>query len=413
MDYQRLEAPAHDARGFGALCYVIFLGTWEWGMVIPTLFPLLRRMEAPQMYFGLVIGTFSLTRMLCQPLVGAMGDRFDFKVLLCCCLSCSALGGVGYALARSPWQLLLSRIICGLGASCTPLLFAWTARALRGVPQVAAAQVKLNTARSVGTFIGPFSSIVLGVLPQEGLFNELNSAGWGIALANLLGLVVCWYFVDDPVLPTKEPQATQKAAEGAGSVCKLAVWVCLLFQVVTALLLAVLEVVPPIVLTNEFRLPPRATSLLFGFTSLSVLGLFAITGALTGRFSGRSLMCVGVASIALGACLAQQSWELGGNLLEFVLPWFVLAVVPAPLIRTPARTLYTSHLPSSVQGLMQGVSEAAFSFANFLGPILGSYVAGAGGLPALRGLMALLVAMELALLLAGFASLVPGTELQK
>ena len=33
---------------------------------------------------------------------------------------------------------------------------------------------------------------------------------------------------------------------------------------------------------------------------------------------------------------------------------------------------------SARQGLMQGVSEAAFSFANFLGPILGSYVAGAG-----------------------------------
>ena len=40
-------------------------------------------------------------------------------------------------------------------------------------------------------------------------------------------------------------------------------------QVVTALLLAVLEVVPPVVLTKQFQLPPVATSLLFGLTSLT------------------------------------------------------------------------------------------------------------------------------------------------
>eukprot|EP00913_Durusdinium_trenchii_P018196 g17095.t1 len=58
-----------ETRGLPVLCYVIFLGTFEWGMVIPTLFPLLQRMDAPATYFGLIIGTFSLTRMLCQPLV--------------------------------------------------------------------------------------------------------------------------------------------------------------------------------------------------------------------------------------------------------------------------------------------------------------------------------------------------------
>ena len=62
----------------------------------------------------------------------------------------------------------------------------------------------------------------------------------------------------------------------------------------------------------------------------------------------------------------------------------MLAVAPAPLIRTPARALYTSLVPSSQQGAMQGVSEAAFSFANFLGPILGAHVA-AGGEGAFKG----------------------------
>eukprot|EP00439_Symbiodinium_sp_Y106_P071531 s383_g12.t2 len=78
--YSRLED--QEPKGLGALCYVIFLGTFEWGMVIPTLWPLLQRMGSPEMYFGLVIGTFSLTRVICQPIIGALGDRWDFQVLL-------------------------------------------------------------------------------------------------------------------------------------------------------------------------------------------------------------------------------------------------------------------------------------------------------------------------------------------
>ncbi|CAE7948000.1 unnamed protein product [Symbiodinium sp. KB8] len=93
--YSRLED--QEPKGLATLCYVIFLGTFEWGMVIPTLWPLLQRMGSPEMYFGLVIGTFSLTRVICQPIIGALGDRWDFQVLLCSCLLCSALGGSG------PW----------------------------------------------------------------------------------------------------------------------------------------------------------------------------------------------------------------------------------------------------------------------------------------------------------------------
>ena len=72
-------------------------------------------------------------------------------------------------------------------------------------------QVRLNTMRSLGTFIGPFGSTLLCVLPeasicgnkpfssimvhhyhgvaratvQEGLFNELNSAGRSLLLQHL------------------------------------------------------------------------------------------------------------------------------------------------------------------------------------------------------------------------------------
>ena len=400
-------------RGLNILCYVIFLGTFEWGMVIPTLFPLLQRMDAPETYFGLIIGTFSLTRMICQPLIGALGDRFDFKVLLCSCLACSALGGALYAVAEAAWFLLMSRIICGLGASCTPLLFAWTARALNGVEEVAQAQVRLNTMRSLGTFIGPFSSTILCVLPKEGLVNELNSAGWAIALVNLIGFVLCLRYLDDlPVPKVTSNEVEQTKAQDSSLWTAPVVWICLLFQVITALLLAILEVVPPIVLTTQYRLPPTATSLLFGVVSLMVLGLFACTGAVGSRVSRRSLMCVGIAAIAIGGAWAEYSWTAGGSFLDFVLPWTVLAVAPAPLIRTPARALYTSHLPRSVQGMMQGISEAAFSLANFLGPIGGSHVAAQGGLRGLRLLMILLVFLETTLMMVGFNRLVPGAELQ-
>ena len=55
-----------------------------------------------------------------------------------------------YALSPAPCMLLLSRIICGVGASCTPLLFAWTAKALNGVDEMTQAQLRLNAMRCQG-----------------------------------------------------------------------------------------------------------------------------------------------------------------------------------------------------------------------------------------------------------------------
>ena len=72
--------------------------------------------------------------------------RFNSRVIYHCRLT----GGVMYALSPAPYLLLLSRIICGLGASCTPLLFAWTARALNGVDEMTRAQLRLNTVRCQG-----------------------------------------------------------------------------------------------------------------------------------------------------------------------------------------------------------------------------------------------------------------------
>ena len=51
--------------------------------------------------------------------------------------------------------------------------------------------MRLNTWRSVGTFVGPFSSTLFCVLPKRGLVDELNAAGWAIALVNLLGVGLC------------------------------------------------------------------------------------------------------------------------------------------------------------------------------------------------------------------------------
>ena len=158
-------------------------------------------MNGEEIHFGIMIGTFSVTRMLCQPLIGALGDRLDFKALLCSCLGLSVVGGALYALADSPWLLFTARVICGLGASSTPLLFAWTARALKGIEEVGAAQVQLNTVRSLGVLIGPFSSTILFLLPEQGFFNQLNSSGWVICIVNLVGIILCRRFVDHVALP--------------------------------------------------------------------------------------------------------------------------------------------------------------------------------------------------------------------
>ena len=158
--------------------------------------------------------------------------------------------------------------------------------------------MKHRPPRSLGTFIGPFSSTFLAFLPQEGWFNELNSAGWAIAFVNVAGVLLCLLCLDNTP-PTKtiasndiEQNIEQNKPPDTPLWKNLVVWICLLFQLITALLLAVLEVVPPVVLTTHFQMPPAASSLLFGVASLLVLGIFAATAAVGSRMSRRSLMMV-------------------------------------------------------------------------------------------------------------------------
>ncbi|CAE7377845.1 unnamed protein product [Symbiodinium necroappetens] len=147
--------------------------------------------------------------------------------------------------------------------------------------------------RSLGTFIGPFGSTLLCLLPKEGLFNELNSAGWAIAAANLFGVALCCCGVlsCDPLMLNKLHGQSNQVPAARSFPTTTVIWTCLLFQVTTALLLAVLEVVPPIVLTDEFRLPPAATSILFGIASLAVIALFALVEV---RDQGNVPKCAGV-----------------------------------------------------------------------------------------------------------------------
>ena len=405
-------------RGLNVLCYVIFLGTFEWGIVIPTLFPLLKRMNGEEIHFGIIIGTFSVTRMLCQPLIGALGDHLDFKPLLWSCLGLSVVGGALYALADSPWLLFTGRVICGMGASSTPLLFAWTARALKGIEEVGAAQVRLNTARSLGTLIGPFSSTILFLLPEQGFFNQLSSAGWVICIVNLFGIILCLRYVDHVAFPEENKlndiEKNEKNNHSSVSIWKTpAIWICLSFQVITAFLLAILEVLPPIVLDKEFQIQSWGTSVLFGVTSLIVLGLFTGTAFFGHHWSHRSIMSVGVGAITAGGTWAFASWLDGLSFIEFVLPWLLLIAIPPVLIRTPARVLYTSHLAQRMQGRMQGISEGLFSFANFLGPILGSHLVGKDGLSGIRYWMLVMVFLEFCLVAFGFHRLKPGMQLHQ
>lgn len=404
-------------RGLNVLCYIIFLGTFEWGIVIPTLFPLLKRMNGEEIHFGIMIGTFSVTRMLCQPLIGALGDRLDFKALLCSCLGLSVVGGALYALADSPWLLFTARVICGLGASSTPLLFAWTARALKGIEEVGAAQVRLNTVRSLGILIGPFSSTILFLLPEQGFFNQLNSSGWVICIVNLVGIILCRRFVDHVALPEENKLSdieNEKNNHSSVSIWKTpAIWICLSFQVITALLLAILEVLPPLVLDKEFQIQPWGTSVVFGGASFIVLGLFTGTAFFGHHWSRRSIISVGVGATTAGGIWAFTSWLDGLSFIEFVLPWLILIAVPPVLIRTPARVLYTSHVPQRMQGWMQGISEGLFSFANFLGPILGSHLVGKDGLSGIRYWMLVMVLLEFCLVAFGFPGLKPGMELHQ
>lgn len=109
----------HDAPGFICVCFVILIGDMSRGVMFPSMWPLVQELGGTQVTLGYSVASFSLGRVLVNPLFGAWSITYGYtKVLLFSC-SILLLGTLVYTQVQNvgkPEFLIVAQTMLGVGS---------------------------------------------------------------------------------------------------------------------------------------------------------------------------------------------------------------------------------------------------------------------------------------------------------
>lgn len=171
------------------ILFTLLLDVMSLGLITPVLPSLIRGFTGSSsnagLWAGALIGAWSFMQFLCQPVVGALSDRYGRRPIV---LASNLGNGADYllmALAPSIWWLLLGRSISGVTSSSIGTTFAYLADVTPAKKRAAAFGL-LGGVFGLGFILGPGLGGLLG--DRNG---ELSLPWWHVTL----------HFHGDPRLP--------------------------------------------------------------------------------------------------------------------------------------------------------------------------------------------------------------------
>ena len=337
------------------------------------------------LWTGLISGAAGLPMALFAPIWGAVGDRYGRKSMLVRAIAGAAVVLFGISLVTDVRQLLVLRILqgalTGTGAAAATLVATIAPRARTGF-----ALSTVNTAMQTGNFVGP---LIGGVaIAAIGFRSSFLASAAVMAVCT----VVCWVWVHEPPQIGPRPaidRSPQALVRGVARIFAPLGWpelrgimiVLLATQAAYSSTLALL----PLYVQDLSRPEWLSTEILVGFA----LAVGAVSAAVATPFLGiqadrrgpRSVLLFGIGLTAIG--LIPHVFPIGPVLflLLRILLGVALAAVGAAtgvLTRTAART--------GSEGRAFGATTSAQMLGWGVGPLIGSAVAAAFGLPALFAL---------------------------
>jgi len=352
------------------------------------------------LWTGLISGAAGLPMALFAPIWGAVGDRYGRKSMLVRAIAGAAVVLFGISLVTDVRQLLVLRILqgalTGTGAAAATLVATIAPRARTGF-----ALSTVNTAMQTGNFVGP---LIGGVAIAAIGFRSSFLAS---AVVMAVCTVVCWVWVHEPPLIGPRPvidRSPHALVRGVVRIFAPLGWpelrgimiVLLATQAAYSSTLALL----PLYVQDLSRPEWLSTEILVGLA----LAVGAVSAAVATPFLGiqadrrgpRSVLLFGIGLTAIG--LIPHVFPIGPVLFLFlrILLGVALAAIGAAtgvLTRTASR--------AGSEGRAFGATTSAQMLGWGVGPLIGSAVAAALGLPALfaiggvaSGLLALAIAVR-------------------
>ena len=185
----RLVRVLYANRPFIVVWLALFIAVIGIGMVSPLLPVFAEEMGAGGVWLGLVFSGFALSQIPLMPVVGRLADRFSKKSFLWLGLLIYAVAAAGYFWAPGYQELVLFRVLSGVGAAMVmPIAFSYIGE-LAPYGHEGRYMGLFNIAMVAGFGLGP----VLGGLVHDSLGTDATFIS--MAILSLAGLFVILLFL--------------------------------------------------------------------------------------------------------------------------------------------------------------------------------------------------------------------------
>uniref|UniRef100_A0A7S4W1M5 Major facilitator superfamily (MFS) profile domain-containing protein n=1 Tax=Alexandrium monilatum TaxID=311494 RepID=A0A7S4W1M5_9DINO len=362
---------------------VTVLGNVDFGVIVPSLFAYVREMGGGYGLYGSIISAFMLCRMVCEPVVSSLSDRFGFKRLYLFELIVLVVGNLVYAFAPKAWFLLIGRMISGCGAAGACLGSPYFARTFER-SRLTSAQFKLTASRALGTLAGPGVSFFVQDINFDLLGHRVDFTNAPpLFVASCAAAVLALsaeFFEDIPSASESGKPLLSGFADREAAVLELwrpGVCALLALHAVTGMAVAFLEAITAPMTQRVFHWEAATTSLLFALTAVAFITVTIAVDRLmkASEVSDRELILVGAVISFFGGVLVAYWWSDGGpaagfTAWKFLLSTFLFTVCQPSFQLGAIRALFSKLIPKREQGSLQGISSAMYSLGNLVAPLL-------------------------------------------
>ncbi len=346
------------AGPLGIAYAVTFLTFFDTFAFLPTIGPRAASLGADPVLVGAIVGAYSLTNLATNPVAGVLLDRLGRRRLLVAGLAIAIATVLAYPLAETPGQLLVVRLLHGVGGGIiVPAVFTLVGDLTRAERR-ARAMGRTGAAIGLAAIVGP---PVAGTLADGIGFVGVTTT---VAAVLTVGLALALTRLPDP--PRERPAAASEAFE-AVDVGRLARAGVAVFGFTFALggLTAFLP----------FRIEALGGS---STTTGALLGLFAVVaaGLMLSPVADQTRASSALRPLATGLGLVAAALAL-----LTVAPTIALAAAACAIfgagyayVFPTAASEASAAAPMGRRGRAFGIFHAAFSLGFVIGPPLAGWV---------------------------------------
>ncbi len=363
---------------------------------LPILSPYVVSLGASALMVGAILGGYSLINMVGNLYAGPLIDRFNRRLMISVGMLLAGIAVGAYVLAQTPGQLLVLRMVHGVGgAILIPAVFAWAGD--RSAPGAAGrsmgfAAAAVGVAATIGPAVGGIVSARFGIAPVF--------LGLGLLLS-VTG-VVLFPFSVLKVGYTRQAAQVQPL-RWILRAKRLQVAYLLVFGLTVSM--GSLVYAFPLIVQDLGYSSARTGALFSIFSATVIVLLVSPANRLLDRYPPEKVAAIGAGLMGLTVILLSQVASLRG--LTFVMVMYGTAF--AALFPTTS-AIIVRHAGGSHRGTAFGVYYAVYSLGFVVGPGLTGYALTVGVAPFLPALVVLGVSVAGSMVRARMAHRLSGDQ---